>query len=115
MNVMEKSDLVYTIKYLNAEAKNGDFQHRYALTNVVCVLEQALEGYIEDEQHPHLYLNIVKAQNHLDAIMDECCTTTNCLHYRQGTCSFATAEKDKCPLIQAGMRGYGIYMDGIDE
>ncbi len=105
MNVMEKSDLVYTIKYLKAAVRNGDYIRRCALGNVICVLEQALEGHIEDEQHPYLYLNVIKAPTPFDAAVEDCCTTV-CNHYRQGSCHYGMFGKQNCPRIQAYMRGY---------
>ncbi|MBQ2970657.1 MAG: hypothetical protein IJE15_09780 [Bacteroidaceae bacterium] len=110
MNVMEKSDIDYAIKYLKAAARNGVFGHRFALNNVVCALEQALERHVEDEQHPHLYLEIVKAPSILDTIIEGCCTT-DCFYAYHGTCPYSTTEKTKCPIIQAGMRGYGVCID----
>lgn len=108
MNVMEKSDIDYAIKYLKIVAQGGDYRHRFALNNVICVLEQALEGYVEDEQRPHLYLNVVKAPTLLDASIGDCCTTV-CRHYRQGTCSFSLVGKEKCPRIRAYMEAQSIY------
>ena len=101
MNVTRKEDIEQAVKFLKDAAENEeDWRKRSALVNVSQVLEQALEKYHEDEQHPHLYLEIVKAKNLLDQAIDDCCTT-DCIHVRNGTCPFPrTEEKYKCPTIE---------------
>lgn len=101
MNVTGKEDIEQVVKYLKEAADNEkDWQKRSALVNVSCVLEQALEKHHEDDRHPHLYLEIIKAENILDQAVDECCTT-DCIHFRNGTCPFpATEGKYKCPTIE---------------
>lgn len=100
MNVIEKSDIESTVKYLKkAAVRELEYQQRYALNNVISVLEQALEMHVEDELHPHLYLEIVKAPNTLDCAIEDCCTT-ECIHVCQGTCPFPRNEKKiQCPII----------------
>lgn len=101
MNVTRKEDIKQAVKFLKDAAENEeDWRKRSVLVNVSQVLEQALEKYHEDEQHPHLYLEIVKAKNLLDQAIDDCCTT-DCIHVRNGTCPFPrTEEKYKCPTIE---------------
>ena len=100
MNVTRKEDIEQAVKFLKAAAENEeDWRKRSALVNVSCVLEQALGEYHEDEQHPHLYLEIVKAKNLLDQAIDDCCNT-DCIHFCKGTCPFPSVDgKCKCPTI----------------
>ena len=100
MNVTQKSDLEKMVAYLKKTAEQEqDYRERAAFINVACVLEQALENHCEDEQHPHLYLEIVKAPNLLDSAINDSCTN-DCLLFGQGTCPFLTAdEKQSCPRI----------------
>ena len=100
MNVTRKEDIEQAVKFLKAAAENEeDWRKRSALVNVSQVLEQALEKYHEDEQHPHLCLEIVKAKNLLDQAIDDCCNT-DCIHFCKGTCPFSSVDgKCKCPTI----------------
>lgn len=100
MNITQKSDLEKVVAFLkSASEQEQDYRLRASLVNVACVLEQSLECHCEDEQHPHLYLEIKKAPNLLDSAMDNCCTT-ECVHVCQGTCPFLTTEKKHhCPRI----------------
>lgn len=100
MNVTEKEEIELVVKYLREAAdKEEDRRHRSAIVNVSCVLEQALENHDEDDRHPHLYLEIVKAKNLLDQAIDDCCNA-DCIHFCKGTCSFSLVEgKYKCPKI----------------
>ena len=100
MNVTLKSDLEKVVAYLKTAAdQEQDYRERGALVNVACVLEQALENHQEDEQHPHLYLEIAKAPNLLDSAINDSCTC-DCIFFCQGTCPFLTAdEKQSCPRI----------------
>lgn len=107
MNVTLKNDIEKVVGYLkSAFEQEEDYQQRAALGNVVCVLEQALEKHQEDEQHPHLYLEIVKAPNLLDCAINDSCTT-DCVHVCQGTCPFTTNEdKCRCPRISQYLDDY---------
>lgn len=100
MNVTGKEEIELVVKYLrDAANKEEDWRQRSAIVNVSCVLEQALENHNEDDQHPYLCLEIVKAKNLLDQAVYECCTT-DCLHFCSGTCPFPAVEgKYKCPTI----------------
>ena len=101
MIVTDIKELNQVVEYLKSAANQElDLGLQMALVNVSCVLEQAIEEHVEDDQHPHLYLNIVKASNLLDQAMDDCCTT-DCIHVIQGTCPFLKDEKHKCPRIAA--------------
>lgn len=109
MNVTLKSDLEKVVAYLKTAAnKEQDYRERGALVNVACVLEQALENHQEDEQHPHLYLEIAKAPNLLDSAINDSCTT-DCVHVCQGTCPFTTNE-DKCRSPRISQ-----YLDDFSE
>ena len=101
MNVTEKGEIELVVKYLRETAdKEEDRRLRSALVNVSCVLEQALENHNEDDLHPHLYLEIVKAKNLLDQAIDDCCNT-DCIHFCMGTCPFPSVKgKCKCPTIE---------------
>ena len=101
MNVTRKEDIEQVVKFLKSSADNEeDWRKRSALVNVSQVLEQALEEYHEDEQHPYLYLEIVKAKNLLDQAIDDCCNT-DCIHFCKGTCPFPSMDwKCKCPTIE---------------
>ena len=100
MIVTDIKKLKHAAEYLKSAAEQEqDWKLRGALINVSCVLEQAIEEHVEDDQHPHLYLNIVKASNLLDQAMDDCCTA-DCIHVVQGTCPFLKDEKYKCPRIE---------------
>ena len=107
MNVTLKSDLEKVVAYLKTAAdQEQDYRERGALINVACVLEQALENHQEDEQHPHLYLEIAKAPNLLDSAINDRCTT-DCVHVCQGTCPFTTNEdKCRCPRISQYLDDY---------
>lgn len=100
MNVTQKSDFEKVVAFLkSAIEREQDYRDRSALINVSCVLEQALEQFSDDEEHPHLYLEIVKAPNLLDSAINDSCTN-DCLLFGQGTCPFLTAdEKQSCPRI----------------
>lgn len=100
MVVTDINELKQVAEYLKSAAnQEQDLGLQMALINVSCVLEQTIEEHVEDNQHPHLYLNIVKASNLLDQAMDDCCTT-DCIHVLQGTCPFLKDEKYKCPRIE---------------
>lgn len=93
------NELKQVAEYLKSEASQElDLGLQMALVNVSCVLEQAIEEHVEDDQHPHLYLNIVKAPTLMDRAIAECCTT-DCIHVLQGTCPYMKDEKYKCPII----------------
>lgn len=99
MIVTDIKELKYTVEYLKSAAnQEQDWNLRSALINVSYVLEQAIEEHVEDDQYPHLYLNIVKAPTLMDRAIAECCTT-DCIHVLQGTCPFMKGEKYKCPII----------------
>lgn len=100
MNVTRKEEIEQAVKFLKAAADNEeDWRKRSALVNVSQVLEQALEKHHEDEQHPHLSLEIVKAKNLLDQAIDDCCNT-DCIHFYKGTCPFPSVDgKCKCLTI----------------
>lgn len=99
MNVIDKKDIDETLKFLQATAEREEnYQLRGALINMSCVLKQAIERHREDSQHPHLYLEIRKAPNYLDSVIDEC-YTTDCVHYRKDNCPFAIDRKYQCPRI----------------
>lgn len=108
MNVTLKSELERVVGYLkSAFEQEENYQQRAALGNVACVLEQALENHQEDEQHPHLYLEIVKAPNLLDSAIDDSCSC-DCILFCQGTCPFHTAEEKKsCPRIWKYLKDNG--------
>jgi hypothetical protein len=100
MNVTDINELKYAAEYLKSAAnQEQDWNLRSALVNVSCVLEQAIEEHVEDDQHPHLYLNIVKAPTLMDRAIAERCTT-DCIHVLQGTCPYMKDEKYKCPRIE---------------
>ena len=99
MIVTDINELKYAAEYLKSAAEQEqDWDLRSALVNVSCVLEQAIEEHVEDDQHPHLYLNIVKSSNLLDQAIGDCCTT-DCIHVLQGMCPYMKDEKYKCPII----------------
>ena len=67
MIVTDINELKQVAEYLKSAAnQEQDLGLQVALINVSCVLEQTIEEHVEDNQHPHLYLNIVKASNLLD-------------------------------------------------
>ena len=101
MNVTETGQIEKVVQYLKKAAeKETDPQQASALINVCCVLEQAMEMHQEDAGHPHVYLKIVDSPNPLDQAVSVCCTV-DCIHVRQGTCTFRTADKKhKCQTIE---------------
>ena len=100
MIVTDIKELKQVAEYLKSAANQEQVLGlQMALVNVSCVLEQAIEEHIEDDQHPHLYLNIAKAPTLMDLAIAECCTT-DCIHVIQGTCPFLKDEKHKCPRIE---------------
>ena len=102
MNVTDKKQIERVVKYLkNATEQEKDWSQRSALINVCSVLEQAVELYEEDDLHPHLLLEIVKAPTILDQAIQECCTT-ECIHARKGVCQYLSEkEKQKCQRVAA--------------
>lgn len=100
MIVTDIKELNQVVEYLkSAASQKQDLGLQMALVNVSCVLEQAIEEHVEDDQHPHLYLSIAKVPTLMDWAIAECCTT-DCVHVIQGTCPFLKDEKYKCPRIE---------------
>lgn len=100
MNVIKKIDIEKTIKFLQtAVEEEENYQLRSSLANMICVLKQALKKHHEDSQHPHLYLEIVKAPNQLDSAIAICCTT-DCTYYREGNCPYSSNNKYQCSDIK---------------
>ena len=100
MNVITRKEIERVIDFLKKSAgEENQFLTRYALLNMACVLEQALENYEDDVYHPHLYLEVSKAMTIYDVAVSECCTT-ECVHMCAGTCPFVGIEqKCKCNRI----------------
>lgn len=100
MVVTDKKDIERVVSYLKKAAEQeDDYQMRSSMINVCSTLEQAIENYHEDEQHPHLYLAIVKSPNLLDIAINDSCSY-DCILFCQGTCPFLTPnEKQSCPRI----------------
>lgn len=100
MNVITRKEIERVIEFLKKSAgEENQFLIRYALANMVAVLEQALDNYEEDAYHPHLYFELSKAMTIYDAAIRDCCTT-NCAHMRAGTCPYAGLEdKSECLSI----------------
>ena len=100
MIVTDIKELKQVAEYLKSAAEQEqDWKLRGALINVSCVLKQAIEEHVEDDQHSHLYLSIIKAPTLMDRVIAECCTT-DCIHVLQGTCPFLKDEKYKCPRVE---------------
>lgn len=100
MNVTDKNQIEQVVKFLKSAAEQEqDWQLSSAIVNVYSALEQALESHIEDKHHPHLLLEIVKAETIMDHAIKESCTT-DCIRLSQGTCPYLTiSQKYKCPRI----------------
>lgn len=95
MNVITRKEIERVIELLkNLVSENPHYMTRYAVNNMVCVLEQALENYEDDAHHPHLYFEISKAMTIYDAAIRDCCTT-DCANMRAGTCPYIGVD-DKC-------------------
>ena len=108
MVVTDKKDIERVVSYLKKAAEQeDDYQMRGSMINVCSTLEQAIENYYEDEQHPHLYLASIKAPNLLDSAISDSCSV-DCILFCQGTCPFLTAnEKLSCPRIWKYLKDNG--------
>lgn len=100
MNVITRKEIERVIEFLKKSAgEENQFLIRYAIANMVAVLEQALDNYEEDAHHPHLYFEISKAMTIYDAAIRDCCTT-DCANMRAGTCPYIGVEgKCSCQRI----------------
>lgn len=100
MNIITRKEIERVIEFLKKSAsEENQFLTRYALLNMVNVLEQALENYEDDTSHPHLYFEISKAMTIYDTAIRDCCTI-DCANMRAGTCPYIGVEqKCKCNRI----------------
>lgn len=107
MNVTDKNQIEQVVKFLKSAAEQEqDWQLSSAIVNVYSALEQALESHIEDKHHPHLLLEIVKAETIMDHAIKESCTT-DCIRLSQGTCPYLTiSQKYKCPRISQCLENF---------